>query len=91
METARRLHEKHELLKKKQEYLNSLAEFLSGTFGDSIKLTIDESEYVTAEIETQDGVLLYRIQYSVWGDNNNGMFRDTLRSLIREGYMEELY
>lgn len=78
-------------LTKKQEYLNSLAEFLSGTFGDSIKLTIDESEYVTAEIETQDGVLLYRIQYSVWGDNGLGMFRDTLRSLIREGYMEELY
>ena len=89
METARRLHEKHELLKKKQEYLNSLAEFLSGTFGDSIKLTINESEYVTAEI-TQDGIILYRFQYSVWGDNNNGIFRDTLRALIREEYIDEL-
>ncbi len=89
METARRLHEKHELLKKKQEYLNSMAEFLSGTLGDSIKLTINESEYVTAEI-TQDGIILYRFQYSVWGDNNNGIFRDTLRALIREEYIDEL-
>lgn len=77
-------------LTKKQEYLNSLAEFLSGTFGDSIKLTIDEGEYVVAEI-THGEVLLYRFQYSVWGDNEHGMFRDTLRALIREGYMEALY
>lgn len=78
-------------LTKKQEYLNSLAEFLSGTLGDSIKLTIDEGEYVVAEITTHDGVLLYRFQYSVWGDNEHGMFRDTLRALIRERYMEALY
>ena len=78
-------------LTKKQEYLNSLAEFLSGTFGDSIELTIDEGEYVVAEITTHDGVLLYRFQYSVWGDNEHGMFIDTLRALIREGYMEALY
>ena len=77
-------------LTKKQEYLNSLAEFLSGTFGDSIELTIDESEYVVAEITTHDGVLLYRFQYSVWGDNEHGMFRDTLRALIREEYIDEL-
>lgn len=77
-------------LTKKQEYLNSLAEFLSGTLGDDIKLTIDEDEYVIAEI-THDRIIPDRFQYSVWGDNELGMFRDTLRALIREGYMEELY
>lgn len=73
----------------KQEYLNRLAELLSESFRDSIKLTIDESEYVTAEI-TQDGIILFHFEYSVWGDNKLGMFRDTLRALIREGYMAML-
>lgn len=85
METARRLHEKHELLKEKQQYLDKLGIFLSQTMDMFIQLHIDENEHIQAQVNGN------KFEYSVWGDNNNGMFRDTLRSLIREGYMEELY
>ena len=85
METARRLHEKHELLKKKQQYLDKLGIFLSQTMDMFIQLHIDENEYIQAQVNGN------KFEYSAWGDSNNGMFRDTLRALIREGYMEELY
>lgn len=85
METARRLHEKHELLKKKQQYLDKLGIFLSQTMDMFIQLHIDENEYIQAQVNGN------KFEYSVWGDSNSGMFRDTLRALIREGYMEELY
>lgn len=79
-----------ERIQQKQDYLDYLAKFLAVTTGDRVTLTIDESEYVAAEI-TQDGIILFHFEYSVWGDNKNGMFRDTLRALIREGYMGALY
>lgn len=72
-------------IQQKQEYLLILSAFLTETFLTDIDLKIDENEYVT-------GTYNYNttFEYSVWGDNNNGMFRDTLRALIREGFMEEL-
>lgn len=72
------------ILQQKQYYLDYLAEFLRVTTGDRVVLTIDGNEYVYARLNGQN------FEYSVWGDNKNGMFRDTLRALIREGYMEEL-
>lgn len=72
-------------MEKKQQYLDKLGIFLSQTMDMFIQLHIDESEYVQAQVNGN------KFQYSVWGDNELGMFRDTLRALIREGYMEELY
>lgn len=72
------------MVQKKQVYLDKLAAFLSGTTEDYIQLKIDNNEYVTGTYNGQS------FEYSVCGDNKNGMFRDTLRALIREAYMEEL-
>lgn len=72
-------------MEKKQQYLDKLGIFLSQTMDMFIQLHIDENEYVQAQVNGN------KFQYSVWGDNENGMFRDTLRALIREGYMEALY
>ena len=74
-----------ERIQQKQDYLDYLAKFLAVTTGDRVTLTIDESEYVYARVNE------HNFEYSVWGDNKNGMFRDTLRALIREGYMGALY
>ena len=74
-----------ERIQNKQSYLDKLGIFLSQTMDMFIQLHIDENEYVQAQVYGN------KFQYSVWGDNELGMFRDTLRALIREGYMEELY
>lgn len=72
-------------MEKKQQYLDKLGIFLSQTMDMFIQLHIDENEYVQAQVNGN------KFQYSVWGDNEHGMFIDTLRALIREGYMEALY
>lgn len=71
-------------LKAKNEYAERLAIFLSQTTELFIQIHIDE--YEIAEAQVNDN----KFQYSVWGDNNNGIFRDTLRALIREEYIDEL-
>lgn len=73
-----------ERLKAKNEYAERLAIFLSQTTGLFIQIRIDEYEIAEAQVNGD------KFQYSVWGDNNNGIFRDTLRALIREEYIDEL-
>ena len=71
-------------LKAKNEYAERLAVFLSQTTDLFIQIHIDEYEIAEAQVNGN------KFQYSVWGDNNNGIFRDTLRALIREEYIDEL-
>lgn len=73
-----------ERLKAKNEYAERLATFLSQTTELFIQIHIDEYEIAEAQVNGN------KFQYSVWGDNNNGIFRDTLRALIREEYIDEL-
>lgn len=73
-----------ERLQKKNEYAERLAIFLSQTTDLFIQIHIDQYEIAEAQVNGN------KFQYSVWGDNNNGIFRDTLRALIREEYIDEL-
>lgn len=71
-------------LQKKNEYAERLAIFLTQTTELFIKIHIDEYEIAEAWVNGN------KLRYSVWGDNNFGIFRDTLRALIREEYIDEL-
>ena len=71
-------------LQKKNEYAERLAIFLSQTTDLFIQIHIDQYEIAECQVNGN------KFQYSVWGDNNNGIFRDTSRALIREEYIDEL-
>lgn len=74
-------------IENKQFYCDMLATFLTLTArGDTIyEFKVDETQTVTATVGVHNP-----FEYSIWGDSEMGIFRDTIRALIREGYMEEL-